>query len=285
MGLCRQDHGFSGGAASPQHSQAGEAAGTPTRCKQRPSGPVRQVTGSSPAASVGGKGEKGEGWPRSPPPARSGAEGTAPLQAGASGGQLQAGQERARKGLVPLLFSQNKGSSLALLEVACSGCAGLLSSDNPATWELPCSSPVEPALRDANSFRMSCPLQRSVFRSPGWGGDSGRGCHGGPGRPRAHRVSRTVCPVGDLPVQVMVDGESSRNAEVAGALVWPGCCRPMWGVEGDLRFCCISLCPMQLPREHRGQALLSGVGSVWGWGPESLGAHGDAFREGTLANC
>lgn len=98
------------------------------------------------------------------------AEGSAPLQASASGGQLQAGQERARKGLVPLLFSQNKGNSLALLEVACLGCASLLSSDNLATWELPCSSPAEPALRDANSFRMSCPLQRSVFRFPGWGG-------------------------------------------------------------------------------------------------------------------
>lgn len=166
MGLCRQDLVF-GGAVSPWHSQAGETARTPIRCKEWLSGPARQVTGSSPAPHGGGKGEKGEDWPRPPPPAANGAEGTAPLQAGASGGQLQAGQERARKGLVPLLFSQNKGSSLALLEVACSGCAGLLSSDNPATRELPCSSPVEPALRDANSFRMSYSLQRSVFRSPG----------------------------------------------------------------------------------------------------------------------
>lgn len=174
MGLCRQDQGVSSMAVSLQHGQAGDAAETPTRCQEWLSGPARQVTISSPAPRGGGKGEKGEGCPRPPPPAGSRAEGTAPLRAGASGGQLQAGPERARKGLVPLLFSQNKGSSLALLEVACSGCAALLSSDNPATQELPCSSPVEPTLRDANSFRMSCPLQRSVFRSPGWGGGDRR---------------------------------------------------------------------------------------------------------------
>lgn len=228
MGLCRQDQGVSGRAASPRHSQGGKTGRTPRRRKERPFGPAQQVTGSSPAPHGGGKGEKGEGWPRPPPPARSRAEGTAPLQAGASGGQLQARQERARKGLVPLLFSQNKGSSLALLEVACSGCAGLLSSDNPATRELPCSSPVEPTVRDANSFRMSCPLHRSVFRSSGWGGTPAGAATVAPAGPRL-----TVCmrPARDLPVQGMVDGEGRRNAEVAGALVWPGCCHPMWGVE------------------------------------------------------
>lgn len=128
------------------------------------------------------------------------AEGTAPRRASATGGQLQAGQERARRGLVPLLFSQNKGNSLALLEVACSGCASLLSSDNLATWELPCSSPVEPALRDANSFRMSCPLQRSVFRSPGWGGTvvgAAMMALAGPRLTMCHMPGRRSAPAGD----------------------------------------------------------------------------------------
>ena len=85
-------------------------------------------------------------------------------------------------------------------------------------------------------------------------------------------------------MRVVVDGEGRRNAVVAGALEWAGCCHPVRGME-DLGLCSISLCPMQLPREHCGQALLrSRVGSVQGWGPWSLGAHGDACRAGTLAN-
>lgn len=168
--MCRQDQGISGGAASPCHSQA---ARIPTRVWGMQGAAVWLCLAChrlQPCSSQRWERRKGRGVAPATSSCQEGAEGTAPLRAGASGGQLQAGQERARKGLVPLLFSQNKGNSLALLEVACSGCASLLSSDNLATWELPCSSPVEPALRDANSFRMSCPLQRSVFRSPGWGG-------------------------------------------------------------------------------------------------------------------
>lgn len=59
--------------------------------------------------------------------------------------------------------------------------------------------------------------------------------------------------------------------------------------EGDLGLCCILLCPMQIPREHRGQALLwSRMGSVQGRGWQGCletYRDRDAFRERTLANC
>lgn len=63
------------------------------------------------------------------------------------------------------LFSQNKGSSLALLEVACFGCAALLSSDNLATLALPCSSPGSLGLGDVNSFRTLALVHRFTFLS------------------------------------------------------------------------------------------------------------------------